>query len=55
MRVIERDNFQCQACGVYLSGGRDTHVDHIIPLRDGGSEDMSNKQTLCAPCNQAKG
>ena len=31
-------------------------VDHIVPLRDGGSVfDPSNHQTLCFRCNTAKG
>lgn len=55
MRVIERDGFLCQRCGKRLSGGRDTHVDHIVRLADGGSEHDSNKQALCSSCNQQKG
>jgi 5-methylcytosine-specific restriction endonuclease McrA len=55
MRIIERDGFICQRCGKRLSGGRDTHVDHIVRLADGGTEADSNKQTLCALCNQQKG
>jgi 5-methylcytosine-specific restriction endonuclease McrA len=30
-------------------------VDHIIPLADGGREDDSNRQALCAePCHREK-
>jgi 5-methylcytosine-specific restriction endonuclease McrA len=31
-----------------------TH-DHIVALADGGSNRLDNAQTLCQPCNQAKG
>jgi hypothetical protein len=49
--VLERDNFTCQRCGSrrYLS------VDHIKPESRGGTIEMSNLQTLCKPCNSAKG
>lgn len=31
------------------------HVDHIVPLARGGSNDRQNLQLLCRPCNLAKG
>lgn len=31
-----------------------TIVDHIIPLAEGGTEDPSNKQSLCDDCHDAK-
>jgi len=29
-------------------------LDHIVPLIDGGTHDLSNLQTLCAPCHRSK-
>jgi hypothetical protein len=29
-------------------------LDHKIPLIDGGTHDLSNLQTLCAPCHRKK-
>lgn len=29
-------------------------VDHIVPLIDGGGHDLSNLQSLCAPCHKEK-
>jgi 5-methylcytosine-specific restriction endonuclease McrA len=54
LRIIERDGFRCVKCGKYVTGGMDTHVDHIVALANGGDEGDANKQTLCAPCNRAK-
>jgi len=54
-RIIARDDYRCQACGKPLSGGQDTHVDHIVRLADEGSESDANKQALCADCNLRKG
>ena len=51
--VFERDNYQCQSCGISNKEAR-LQIDHIIPLAKGGSNDMSNLQTLCSDCNQQK-
>ena len=32
-----------------------SHVDHITPVRFGGTDDESNLQALCERCNLAKG
>ena len=51
--VYQRDNFQCQSCGkTHLE--TKLNIDHIVPLAKGGSNDMSNLQTLCQACNQRK-
>ncbi|MEA5537290.1 HNH endonuclease [Crocosphaera sp. XPORK-15E] len=51
--IFQRDNYQCKSCG---KKQQETilNIDHIIPLAKGGSNDMSNLQTLCQPCNQQK-
>jgi 5-methylcytosine-specific restriction protein A len=39
----------CCACGQ-----PSRHVDHVVPLRRGGSNDASNLQALCASCHSRK-
>lgn len=51
--VFERDRCQCQSCGK-TSTETELTIDHIIPLAAGGSNDISNLQTLCRDCNQKK-
>ncbi|MEI7479237.1 MAG: HNH endonuclease signature motif containing protein, partial [Actinomycetes bacterium] len=45
-RILIRDAFTCRQCGQVIDGKR-AHVDHIIPLEDGGTDDDANLQTLC--------
>jgi hypothetical protein len=52
--VFKRDSFACQYCGesppdVIL------HVDHVVPVREGGSDNMDNLTTSCFACNAGKG
>ncbi|MBE9214761.1 HNH endonuclease [Plectonema cf. radiosum LEGE 06105] len=51
--VFERNNYQCQSCGKQNAESQLT-IDHIIPLVRGGSNDISNLQTLCFTCNRQK-
>lgn len=37
-----------------LCGARATEVDHITPLRLGGTHDLANLQPLCASCHRKK-
>jgi 5-methylcytosine-specific restriction endonuclease McrA len=49
-RVIDRDGC-CQACGTEQM----LTVDHIVPRRLGGDDNMDNLQVLCSGCNSSKG
>jgi len=51
--VLERDNYQCRSCGKTAAEAK-LQVDHIIPVAQGGVDDISNFQTLCQACNQKK-
>lgn len=52
LRILRRDEFTCRGCG---EAGTDLHVDHIIPVSKGGTDDDENLQALCVDCNQEKG
>lgn len=52
--VFKRDNYTCVECGAKKSDGATLHVDHIIPVSKGGSDELDNLQTLCKDCNLNK-
>ena len=54
--VLHRAGFKCQACGARPTDSNDVElaIDHIVPFSLGGSNDASNLQVLCAPCNGSK-
>jgi len=52
-KVLERDSFTCQYCG-RSAPGVVLHVDHVVPVSKGGSNDMSNLVTACEDCNLGK-
>lgn len=57
--VFFRDRGMCAACNKDLSGlvsvSTHKHFDHIVPLAEGGINDVTNMQLLCEACNLAKG
>lgn len=51
--VFKRDNYKCVECGVNKDE-TSLHIDHILPVSQGGSDELDNLQTLCQDCNLAK-
>lgn len=52
-RVLRRDGFTCRYCGrrppdVVL------HIDHVVAVANGGTNDERNLITACALCNMGK-
>ena len=48
-QILERDHHICQYCGESAN-----HVDHIIPIVHGGSDDPDNLVAACRKCNSSK-
>jgi hypothetical protein len=53
--IFKRDGNRCVVCGAGAVDGVTLHVDHIISVYNGGTNDAENLQTLCEPCNLGKG
>lgn len=54
-RVMRRDKYRCQLCGVSAgSGGVEMEVDHKVPVAKGGATIFENLWLLCKPCNRGK-
>jgi hypothetical protein len=52
--IFKRDNFTCRYCGkkppeVMLE------MDHLMPISEGGKDDLNNLLTSCFNCNRGKG
>ena len=52
--IFKRDGFECQYCG-RTPPGVVLVVDHIIPVRAGGTSAEMNLISACEDCNQGKG
>ena len=52
--VFKRDGFTCQYCGATPPKAI-LHVDHIVPVAEGGGNEDTNLVTACDRCNLGKG
>ena len=52
--LMRRQDNTCVYCG-HRRTARTLDIDHILPAVRGGSNDVSNLQVICRPCNQRKG
>jgi 5-methylcytosine-specific restriction endonuclease McrA len=48
--MLERDGHACVYCGA----NKPLEGDHIVPLSQGGSNDLTNLATACRTCNLSK-
>lgn len=51
--IMELQDHKCASCGVALDDSN-KHLDHILPLALGGSNEIKNLQWLCKFCNISK-
>ena len=65
VEIIERDGFKCKICGKFLTSCRDArrfaklgqglyHIDHIVPVVQGGRATEENLRLACPECNQKR-
>jgi len=52
--IFERDNWQCQYCGISPTRA-DLNLDHVIPRSKGGKTTWDNIVASCFKCNGKKG
>ena len=52
VKLLERQKDKCNCCGDVLTKRRE--VDHILPLAEGGSNELDNLQLLCLECHSTK-
>lgn len=55
-QIIVRDGMECQMCHHLCIGiGKgEAHVDHIIAVVDGGTDEADNLRTLCQSCHSTR-
>lgn len=51
--VFMRDGFKCRYCG-RSPPAVELHVDHVVPISKGGTDNLSNMAASCAECNCGK-
>lgn len=51
--ILKRDNYTCKYCGK-KAPETELHVDHILAVANGGSDEDVNLTTACVDCNQGK-
>ena len=49
-RALRRDKHRCVKCGTQTR----LQVDHVVPVVEGGGNELGNLQTLCEPCHTDK-
>lgn len=52
--ILAAQHHRCAYCAADLRKTK-RHLDHIMPLSRGGSNDRTNLQYTCGPCNLSKG
>jgi len=46
---------RCLCCKKVLISNRQFQVGHVVSVKDGGTDEISNLRPICAPCNHSMG
>lgn len=52
--IWTKTNGFCWYCGSTLKPGKSFSIDHILPKKYGGTDDLKNLVPACRPCNSRK-
>lgn len=52
-QILARDGYRCKMCG-RTKEEVPLEVDHIIPVADGGTDELNNLAALCRECKRGK-
>ena len=52
IHIMYTQKYKCAICDELLKP--DCHLDHVIPLEDGGEDSVKNLQALCVSCHSEK-
>jgi len=52
--VWAKTDGRCWYCGEQTNPFIDFAMDHVLPVRQGGTDDLSNRVPACQPCNSRK-
>ena len=55
LKIFERDKKVCRHCLARIGFQHRWHVDHVVPVSKGGTNEEANLQLLCEACNMKKG
>ncbi|PSB56700.1 group II intron reverse transcriptase [Chamaesiphon polymorphus] len=51
-KIAQNQNWKCPICGESLVNGEELDIHHIVPVAQGGLDDLENLQHLHASCHQ---
>lgn len=49
--VKARDDYRCLRCDRHVGSVETVHIHHLVPLDNGGNNELSNLATLCGKCH----
>jgi len=51
-KIAENQKWRCPLCGEPLFNGEETDIHHIVPVVEGGTDEMENLQHLHTACHK---